>query len=382
MKNWKVILWLILFFPIGLYLMYKQTDWSKPLKYGLTGFYALASLVGGVELWANLFFMSSFLVIIAGLFSLFRKSSRRQGIGILVLGVLLLSFTYPVIDAQVAEQERIEQQELEAQAEVERLAEEKRLEEIAKREEQERIEEEKRLKEKIVEAIKIVEDEPIQINYDKATVLLESLDDEDTVLAARLDQIKPAVEDYEEKLLVAKQAVEQAKEEKNRSTYDEAYQLVSALSVSNTGLNNQLNLLDREITEIEEEERIAAEKAAEEEQKAREQAEEERRVAAEAEAERQASQQASVVASQKKSSSGSSGGNSSSGSAGTTAATPAPVAQAGQYVDENGNGLIKGSKNGIYHVPGSTYYSRTTNPAAWFKTVQEAKNAGYRAPKR
>lgn len=57
-----------------------------------------------------------------------------------------------------------------------------------------------------------------------------------------------------------------------------------------------------------------------------------------------------------------------------------PVAT-GQYVDANGNGLIKGSKNGIYHVPGSTYYDRTTNPAAWFKSVSEAEAAGYRAPK-
>lgn len=56
--------------------------------------------------------------------------------------------------------------------------------------------------------------------------------------------------------------------------------------------------------------------------------------------------------------------------------------QAGQYVDENGNGLIKGSSSGIYHVPGSTYYDRTTNPAAWFKSIEEAENAGYRAPKR
>lgn len=56
--------------------------------------------------------------------------------------------------------------------------------------------------------------------------------------------------------------------------------------------------------------------------------------------------------------------------------------QAGYYVDENNNGLIKGSRNKIYHVPGSTYYDRTTNPEAWFKSVQEAEEAGYRAPKR
>lgn len=52
-----------------------------------------------------------------------------------------------------------------------------------------------------------------------------------------------------------------------------------------------------------------------------------------------------------------------------------------EYVDENGNGLIKGSNSGIYHVPGSTYYNRTTNPKQMFKKVREAVAAGYRAPK-
>lgn len=52
-----------------------------------------------------------------------------------------------------------------------------------------------------------------------------------------------------------------------------------------------------------------------------------------------------------------------------------------EYVDENGNGLIKGSNSGIYHTPESSYYDRTTSPKEMFKTVQEAENAGYRAPK-
>jgi len=52
-----------------------------------------------------------------------------------------------------------------------------------------------------------------------------------------------------------------------------------------------------------------------------------------------------------------------------------------QYVDENGNGLIKGSKSKIYHVPGSQYYERTTNPERTFKSIEEAEDAGYRAPK-
>ncbi|MFY1068904.1 DNA/RNA non-specific endonuclease [Enterococcus sp. AD013-P3] len=52
-----------------------------------------------------------------------------------------------------------------------------------------------------------------------------------------------------------------------------------------------------------------------------------------------------------------------------------------QYVDENGKGLIKGSKSKIYHIPGSKHYEQTTNPKAWFKTVKEAEESGYRAPK-
>ncbi|TSB48392.1 sunset domain-containing protein [Alkalicoccobacillus porphyridii] len=43
---------------------------------------------------------------------------------------------------------------------------------------------------------------------------------------------------------------------------------------------------------------------------------------------------------------------------------------------------IKGSVNGIYHVPGSTYYAQTKNVAQHFCSVEEAEKAGYRAPKR
>lgn len=66
-----------------------------------------------------------------------------------------------------------------------------------------------------------------------------------------------------------------------------------------------------------------------------------------------------------------------------TKSEPAPaVSSDGEtYVDENGNGLIKGSNSGIYHTPSSSYYDRTTSPKEMFKTVQEAENAGYRAPK-
>ncbi|APM41397.1 hypothetical protein [Clostridium kluyveri] len=60
-----------------------------------------------------------------------------------------------------------------------------------------------------------------------------------------------------------------------------------------------------------------------------------------------------------------------------------------QYVDASGNGLIKGNTSKttgekIYHIPGSTYYDSTKieDTEVWFKTVEEAETAGYRAPKR
>lgn len=51
------------------------------------------------------------------------------------------------------------------------------------------------------------------------------------------------------------------------------------------------------------------------------------------------------------------------------------------YVDSAGNGLIKGNINSkgekIYHLPGGAYYEKTI-PEKWFKTEQEAQDAGFR----
>lgn len=53
-----------------------------------------------------------------------------------------------------------------------------------------------------------------------------------------------------------------------------------------------------------------------------------------------------------------------------------------QYLDSNGNGLIKGNASSmIYHMPGGAYYDRT-KAEAWFKTESEAQAAGYRRSKK
>lgn len=62
----------------------------------------------------------------------------------------------------------------------------------------------------------------------------------------------------------------------------------------------------------------------------------------------------------------------------------------GQYVDQNGNGLIKGNINSkgerIYHVPGGAFYDKTkidtSQGERWFKSREEAEAAGWRASKR
>ncbi|MFB5496665.1 hypothetical protein [Enterococcus casseliflavus] len=52
-----------------------------------------------------------------------------------------------------------------------------------------------------------------------------------------------------------------------------------------------------------------------------------------------------------------------------------------KYVDKRGKGLIKGSKQKIYHLPGSQYYKKTTSPIRMFKTEVEAYKAGFRPTK-
>ena len=67
--------------------------------------------------------------------------------------------------------------------------------------------------------------------------------------------------------------------------------------------------------------------------------------------------------------------------------TPSPNDNASDqlYMDDKGNGIIKGNinKNGekIYHMPGGAYYDSTI-PEEWFKTEREAQAAGFRKSSR
>ena len=340
MKNIKVILWLVFFFPIGLFLMFKETNWPKPVKYGISGISLLFLLLGGLELLIPLLMLGSFSLIIYSIFSFIRKRDWRRSLAFLAAGIIIITIANPIFEAQVAESERIE---MEVQAEEQRLAEEKAVEEErlakekAEKEEQERQaalkkqaeeehqQEQEALTAKVLKAIEKVREEPTKRNYDKAKELMEGLDQPET-LAKRLETIKPDVEAYEEAFVLAQEAVKLAEEEKTRSSYEQAEKLVAVLSVPNSLLNKQLKSVDEEITELEEvqaqEERLAAKQAAEEAEK--------QAAAQAAEQERVAEEQRVAAAKAASSSSNNSGGSNSSGHSGSSTSPPSQQQQPSQ----------------------------------------------------
>ncbi|EGO5249539.1 TPA: hypothetical protein ACWL3Y_000361 [Enterococcus faecalis] len=253
---------------------------------------------------------------------------------------------------------------------------------------------------KTEKALAYAEKQPSQKNYDEAATLVSSLSQEYEEYNDRLEKIKKAVpvdeavttaekskskSDYQaaEKLVAAAPvgkegfqqrlttvqtaiaekekneqlvasataAVEKAEQEPtNEAYYNEAIKQIDALNSPNQALTKRVAVVKTQLDAHKEKQRKEAETqklAAEKAQK--EQAEAAAKAQAEAEAQQAAQAPAEVE----------------------TAAAEAP----------SGNALIKGSRNGIYHVPGSRYYNRTTNPVAWFSTVEEAEAAGYRAPK-
>jgi len=52
-SNVATILWLIFFFPVGLYFLWKKTNWSKGVKWTITGIFAFMVLTSGIRNVAN-----------------------------------------------------------------------------------------------------------------------------------------------------------------------------------------------------------------------------------------------------------------------------------------------------------------------------------------
>lgn len=358
MKNFKAIFWLMCFFPIGVYFMFKQTTWSKKIKW-ITAILG-SLLLGGLALdglFYDLIFISGFLTILSSvviiIYSVFRKKQLRSAVLVLLLGFLLTGFSFSTVNKKAVEAERIayeEQLELEKTAEKERLeqeciadearieqdrlAEEERLEAerlaekerleaelLAEKEKQRKIEElEERYLDLATWAITRVESHPTRNNFERAHKLILDSEDPNEDLLAHLDGLEQLVIDYETELQEAEIALFEAEENNNRSDYDEAYALITNLKFNNRNLSNRLSRLNTKITEIEEkaeEERLAKEEADRiaKEKAAQEKAEQERVAQEKVEAEKRAAEQkAAQEAQASQSSGGNSGGSSSGGS--------------------------------------------------------------------
>lgn len=185
MKNWKVIGWIILFFPLGIYYMYTYTNWSKKLIYGISGLYGsivLISLLSGVLPELGLLSGFTFLITSIGLMikSLIQKTNKKYYIGLLVSSGLLVGVTsanIEVVNPEVRIASEIEERE--KQEEIERL-------------EEERINLENNLSDATL-AVEKAEEEKTRPSLDNAYDLLENLSIKDRDLIERLEVIEEHV---------------------------------------------------------------------------------------------------------------------------------------------------------------------------------------------
>lgn len=302
MESWKIVLWLVLFFPVGIYLMFKHSDWPTKAKVAISIFFLFIS-VGVAAIMGELMYLTGFILFIIGIYTFIKKKDKKKSLILLALGTLLFTTTATVNYqiGQAEERERIAI-ELEEKKEAERLLQVKHEQEIAAKAEQKRIEQEKKLKDqqetkqRAVEAIEKAEKEPSKENYDLAFQALNKLDKEESDLTSRLDKIKPVMEKYEEEKVAILTAIEKAEGDKTRTSYNEAHGLVAALTFSNSSFSNRLSKLDTEIKVIEKEKAAAEKKESERIEAARAAAEAESvRIEAEAEAARIAAEEAAVV---------------------------------------------------------------------------------------
>ena len=396
MKNWKTIVWLMLFFPIGIYFMFKETKWTKGIKYLITAVLVIVTtLLAYSGLLLESFYISGLLILISGIistiYSFTRNKQHKASIAILFLGLVLFSGSTQQMDTRaqerfaIAEQARIEeetrienerQQALlaEATSAVEQAEEEisrenydKAFTKVSALSQKDRnladrldsIDKQLISEEKTKEATILVEKaekENTRSHYEKAASAIQALPTKNSELAERIVKIEKLILAHEKQVEEAETSLSQAETSKDRKGYKQAYLLVTSLPHQDDGLIKRLETLDSTIEK--QEKQIAQEKKLAEEKAAEEQAAIEL-----AEIEQTELEQANAVQVQE-----------------ATIIEYDYDNSVDLYEEEQG--AIKGSNSGIYHVPGSTYYDRTTNVVEWFHTIEEAEAAGYRAPKR
>lgn len=365
MKNWKVILWLFVFYPIGIYNMFKYTSWHKGIKYTITAILGLTTLqmIFSGELPLMLTF-SGLIVFLIGIVSVItnsiKKKNKKVSIMMLVVGILLITLSYPQFEKQQELVEKQEQQEkqlalvkgatiaVEAAEKEKNRAYYKKAYELVGNLKPKDPSLSKRLivvdtflvKEENIEeatvAIEKAEKDKTEENYDTAASLIAAMDIEGTDLEQRLANVKEFVDLEKVKTEEAVAALEEAEESNKRESYDKASVLISELTAPDEKLIARLSEADTVITI--EEEKIATEKA--EQDKITAKKAEDARIASEKEKQNKiATEKTETTKVAEKKEQQPTGGNNES-TAPVAAAPSTPAGGDVSSIDTNGNGKV------------------------------------------
>ncbi|GEL67917.1 O-antigen ligase family protein [Marinilactibacillus psychrotolerans] len=245
MKNIKAIFWLISFFPIGLYYMFKETNWSTVTKIiiSLIGMFILGIAVSTgsasvlLVLSGLIIFFSAILYFI---YSILKKNHKRPAVLLFIFGILLMGIGGTQISAENAEAERVaEEQKLEEEKiETDRIAEEKRLE----------VEEKTEL---AIAAIEKVTETLSKNDYKAAEKAIEDIPEPNKDLSNKLKKLQDPIKEYEIAVNDTAEAIKKAEESKSRADYEHAISLSDALPIGNNKFDSRLAKIDETITKSE-----------------------------------------------------------------------------------------------------------------------------------
>lgn len=345
MKNWKIIAWIIFFFPLGLYYMLTYSGWSKKVTYGITtlyGLFILLSLVSGVIVEVGfLLGISLFVASVALLIkNFFRKENLRNSLTLLVSSILFITVTgmnIEVEDPEVriaaeAEERRLQEETERIKIEQEKLA--QALEAVEKAEEEysrnyldvayelvEEIQNEStnkevsdqvselferldavektiiagELLEDFISELELAEETPSRIRLDRIEKQIVEIDEVEEEYITRVERIREQIELEEAQISIAEQKVEEAESNPTWSNHEAAVLAISSLQSNKSALTTKIDTVEEKIIAHEQE---AQRKKEEAEKKAAEQAQKaEAEKKAQAEAQRKASEESNATSS-------------------------------------------------------------------------------------
>ncbi|WP_208560804.1 ComEA family DNA-binding protein [Marinilactibacillus kalidii] len=276
MKNWKVIAWLMLFFPLGLYYMYTYSNWPKKTMHVITGIYAgmviLASLAGilfEVGVLSGVSLLMTSLGLLAN--NIYKKSQKNRslillGSSILLIGISATNIDVVEPDVQVAsetveaETKKNDEKLLEKATEAVEVAEEDPTQsniEIAydlvgqlkgdSTQLKERLEAvEKNLLaaeqlEEFLEELALAEEDPTRSHLESLEKKESDIGELDEEYLVRLEKVRGEVEAQEKLLLLAEEAINTAETEPNRQNYEAAVTALSSVQTNQTALSTKLD---------------------------------------------------------------------------------------------------------------------------------------------